>query len=86
MPISTEPGRDTVEVSLMIDEGKPKETRPTFIAKTQSMRGQREISRALDRMADASNYVAMFALALGFAIGFVALLLYVNHKLDEVPS
>ena len=47
MPIALEPGV-TFEIWLESDSEKPIETRPVFLAKTQSMRQQREIHRVID--------------------------------------
>ena len=47
MPIALEPGL-TFEVWLDSDAEKPIESRPRFIAKTQSLRQQREIHRVID--------------------------------------
>jgi hypothetical protein len=47
MPIALEPGL-TFDVWLDWDADKPIESRPVFIAKTQSLRHQREIHRVID--------------------------------------
>ena len=47
MPILLEPDC-TFCVSLDIDKDKPVETRPAFIAKAQSMRGQRSVLEVID--------------------------------------
>lgn len=47
MPIALEPGI-TFDIWLDSDAEKPIETRPVFIARTQSMRRQREIHRVID--------------------------------------
>jgi len=49
MPIFLEPDQ-RFPVVLDSDKDKPVESRPTFFAKSQSMRGQRKISQVLDRM------------------------------------
>ncbi len=49
MPIFLEPDQ-RFPIVLASDKDKPIETRPTFFAKSQSMRGQRKISQVLDRM------------------------------------
>lgn len=47
MPVYLEPNK-TFPVCLKSDEAKPIETRPVFMAKAQSMRGQLRISETLD--------------------------------------
>jgi hypothetical protein len=47
MPISLEPGQK-YPVVLDCDQDKPEATRPTFYAKSQSMRGQQRIGEVLD--------------------------------------
>lgn len=47
MPVFLEPGQ-RYPVILSCDESKPAETRPTFYAKSQSMRGQQRIADTLD--------------------------------------
>lgn len=42
MPLVLEPGQE-IEVWLDIDDDKPEDVRPVFIAKAQSVRGQRRI-------------------------------------------
>ncbi len=54
MPIALEPNQ-SFDVVLPSDKDKPAESRPTFIARTQSMRGQRQILKALDDSVDSSN-------------------------------
>jgi hypothetical protein len=55
MPKSLEPG-ESFEIWLDSDAVTPKETRPVFLCKTQSMRGQRKLCDAYDRFYDpASN-------------------------------
>ena len=49
MPIFLEPNIG-FDVVLDADMGKPVDTRPTFVAKSQSMRGQQRILRMLDRL------------------------------------
>jgi len=49
MPLFLEPDQ-SFPVVLDSDESKPKESRPTFLAKSQSMRGQKKIAEVLDRM------------------------------------
>jgi hypothetical protein len=49
MPIFLEPDQ-TFEVSLEIDKEKPIATRPVFLVKSQSMRGQRKIMEAIDML------------------------------------
>jgi hypothetical protein len=49
MPIALEPNQ-SFPVVLDSDKDKPAETRPTFLAKSQSMRGQRKIGAVLDYM------------------------------------
>jgi len=49
MPIFLEPGI-TFPVVLKSDQDKPAESRPTFHAKSQSMRGQQKIATVLDRL------------------------------------
>ena len=51
MPIFLEPDQK-FPIVLDADKDKPIETRPTFFAKSQSMRGQRKIARVLDRMTE----------------------------------
>jgi hypothetical protein len=47
MPLFLEPGQQ-YPIVLDIDAGKPKESQPTFFAKSQSMRGQQKIGEVLD--------------------------------------
>lgn len=49
MPIFLEPGQ-RYPIVLDSDASKPAETRPTFFAKSQSMRGQQRIADVLDRL------------------------------------
>lgn len=49
MPCFLEPGA-TFPVVLDCDSDKPKESQPTFYAKSQSMRGQKRIADVLDRL------------------------------------
>ena len=51
MPICLEPGQK-YPVVLDSDADKPKETQPTFFAKSQSMRGQQKIGEVLDLWTD----------------------------------
>lgn len=48
MPLKLSPD-ETIEVCLKSDSELPIETRPVFVAKVQTMRGQRLISNAVDR-------------------------------------
>lgn len=51
MPVFLEP--DIVfSIVLDSDKDKPIELRPTFFAKSQSMRGQRRLGRVLDRLTE----------------------------------
>ena len=47
MPISLEPGQQ-YPIVLDSDKDKPADSRPTFFAKSQSMRGQQSIGTVLD--------------------------------------
>lgn len=47
MPIALEPGQK-YPIVLESDIDKPKESQPTFFAKSQSMRGQQRIGEVLD--------------------------------------
>ena len=49
MPVFLEPGL-SFPVVLESDKDKPAETRPTFFAKSQAMRGQQRIATVLDRL------------------------------------
>ena len=49
MPVFLEPDQK-FSIVLASDKDKPIETRPTFFAKSQSMRGQRRIAEVLDRL------------------------------------
>jgi len=51
MPVFLEPDI-TFDVCLDIDANKPVESRPTFIAKSQPMRGQLKILEVVDRLFD----------------------------------
>jgi len=51
MPLFLEPDQ-SFPIVLDCDKDKPAETRPTFYAKSQSMRGQRKISEAMDKVFD----------------------------------
>lgn len=54
MPLALEPNQ-SFDVVLPSDKDKPAESRPTFVARTQSMRGQRQVLKALDDSVDVSN-------------------------------
>lgn len=54
MPIALEPNQ-SFDVVLPSDKDKPAESRPTFIARTQSMRGQRQTLKAIDDSVDTKN-------------------------------
>ena len=47
MPLFLEPGQK-YPIVLDVDADKPKESQPTFFAKSQSMRGQQKIGEVLD--------------------------------------
>lgn len=47
MPLFLEPGQK-YPIVLDVDAAKPKETQPTFFARSQSMRGQQQIGEVLD--------------------------------------
>jgi hypothetical protein len=49
MPVFLEPDQ-TFDVCLDVDANKPVETRPTFFAKSQTMRGQLKILEVVDRL------------------------------------
>lgn len=49
MPVFLEPGQK-FPIVLESDESKPAEIRPTFFAKSQSMRGQEQVLAVLDRL------------------------------------
>lgn len=49
MPVFLEPGL-SFPVVLESDKDKPAETQPTFLAKSQAMRGQQKICNVLDRL------------------------------------
>jgi len=51
MPVFLEPDQK-FPIVLASDKDKPAETRPTFFAKSQSMRGQRRIAVVLDRLTE----------------------------------
>jgi hypothetical protein len=51
MPISLEPDQ-RFSVVLDSDKDKPAESRPTFFAKSQSMRGQKALADVLDRLTE----------------------------------
>lgn len=51
MPISLEPGQK-YPIVLDCDQDKPEATRPTFYAKSQSMRGQQKVGQVLDLWAE----------------------------------
>lgn len=51
MPLFLEPDQ-RYPIVLDSDEGKPVESRPTFFAKSQSMRGQEQVGRVLDMWTD----------------------------------
>lgn len=57
MPISLEPNQG-FPIVLEADKDKPIESRPTFLAKSQSMRGQRKIASVLDRMTEDKDATA----------------------------
>jgi hypothetical protein len=46
MPVFLEPDQ-SFPIVLDCDKDKPKESQPTFLVKSQSMRGQREVLRVL---------------------------------------
>lgn len=54
MPVFLEPDQ-SFPIVLDCDKDKPKESQPTFLVKSQSMRGQREVLRVLDAATDAAN-------------------------------
>ena len=54
MPVFLEPDQQ-FEVVLECDKDKPAENRPTFLARSQSMRGQRKVLQALDDAVDPKN-------------------------------
>ena len=51
MPLFLEPGQ-SYPIVLDSDSEKPPESRPTFLAKSQSMRGQERIAEVLDAWTD----------------------------------
>jgi hypothetical protein len=51
MPIALEPNQ-SFPIVLDCDQDKPAESRPTFFAKSQSMRGQKKLLEVLDRLSD----------------------------------
>lgn len=51
MPLFLEPG-NRYPIYLDIDSQKPSEVRPTFFAKSQSMRGQQKVAEVLDMWTD----------------------------------
>jgi len=51
MPLFLEPGQK-YPIVLDIDADKPRESQPTFFAKSQSMRGQQRIGEVLDMWGD----------------------------------
>ena len=57
MPVFLEPDQK-FPVVLASDKDKPVESRPTFFARSQSMRGQRRISVVLDRLTDDKEVTA----------------------------
>jgi len=54
VPLFLEPNV-TFPIVLESDEAKPVETRPTFLAKAQSMRGQQKVGETLDRWTSAPD-------------------------------
>lgn len=54
MPIALEPGQK-YPIVLDSDKDKPKESQPTFFAKSQSMRGQQKIGEVLDMWTQQEN-------------------------------
>lgn len=54
MPIALEPGQK-YPIVLDSDKDKPKESQPTFFAKSQSMRGQQRIGEVLDMWTQVEN-------------------------------
>jgi hypothetical protein len=57
MPVFLEPNI-VFPIVLDCDKDKPPETRPTFFAKSQSMRGQTEIASRLDELTDRNKTLA----------------------------
>jgi hypothetical protein len=57
MPIFLEPDQK-FPIVLASDKDKPAESRPTFFAKSQSMRGQRRIATVLDRLTEDKEVTA----------------------------
>lgn len=51
MPIFLEPDQ-SFPVVLACDENKPASERPTFFAKSQSMRGQQQLAKRIDEITD----------------------------------
>ena len=51
MPVFLEPDQK-FPIVLERDKAKPAESRPTFYAKSQSMRGQRRVADTLDRLSE----------------------------------
>jgi hypothetical protein len=63
MPLFLEPDQ-RFPVVLDSDKDKPADKRPTFYARSQSMRGIRRISEVIDQMDSASNIDEMLRLIL----------------------
>jgi hypothetical protein len=63
MPLFLEPDQ-RFPIVLESDKDKPVESRPTFYAKSQSMRGIRKIAEVIDQMDSASNMDEMLRLIL----------------------
>lgn len=61
MPLFLEPDQ-RFPIVLDSDKDKPAESRPTFYAKSQSMRGVRRISEVVDKMDEAENMDEMLRL------------------------
>jgi hypothetical protein len=57
MPVFLEPDQK-FPIVLECDKTKPIESRPTFYAKSQSMRGQRRIAAVLDRLTEDKEVTA----------------------------
>lgn len=57
MPVFLEPDQK-FPIVLASDKDKPIELRPTFFAKSQSMRGQRRIAAVLDRLTEDKEVTA----------------------------
>jgi len=57
MPVFLEPNQ-SFPIVLDCDKDKPHEQRPTFFAKSQSMRGQQELARRMDELIEGDRSIS----------------------------